>query len=258
MRGFFWSLAVVALAACPVAAQTREPLALRDFGSFHVGGRLAEVSGPVRKVPLGDGKTQEVDPNGTFLVEDMYVQYFLPQNRRGKFPMLMWHGGGLTGVTYETTPDGRPGWLDMFARKGWDVYVSDAVERGRAGFAPPEVFKGEPVFAPLGFAWEQYRIGAPGSFNNAPEKRVAYPGGQFPVAGYDNLVRQMVPRWLTTDDAILTATSPRSTAFVRVSFWFTASPAPSPIARRWRGPTRSRRSSISKAHCAATRRPRRR
>ena len=205
MRGFFWSLAVVALAACPVAAQTREPLALRDFGSFHVGGRLAEVSGPVRKVPLGDGKTQEVDPNGTFLVEDMYVQYFLPQNRRGKFPMLMWHGGGLTGVTYETTPDGRPGWLDMFARKGWDVYVSDAVERGRAGFAPPEVFKGEPVFAPLGFAWEQYRIGAPGSFNNAPEKRVAYPGGQFPVAGYDNLVRQMVPRWLTTDDAILTA-----------------------------------------------------
>jgi pimeloyl-ACP methyl ester carboxylesterase len=194
------------LAATSAAAQTPAPLTLRDFGSFHVGGRLADVSGqPVRKIPLGEGKTQETDPNGTFLVEDMYVQYFLPQQKRGKYPMLMWHGGGLTGVTYESTPDGRPGWLDMFARKGWDVYVSDAVERGRSGFAEPEIFKGEPVFSTLGFAWEQYRIGAPGSFNTAPEKRVAYPGAQFPVEGYDNLVRQLVPRWLTTDDAILTA-----------------------------------------------------
>ena len=25
----------------------------------------------------------------------MYVQYFLPQNRKGKLPLLMWHGGGL-------------------------------------------------------------------------------------------------------------------------------------------------------------------
>jgi hypothetical protein len=35
---------------------------------------------------------------------------------------LLWHGGGLTGVTYETTPDGRDGWLNMFVRSGWDVY----------------------------------------------------------------------------------------------------------------------------------------
>src|SRR5258705_2910626 len=30
------------------------------------------------------------------------------------------------------------------SRKGWDVYVSDAVERGRSGFASPEVWPGEP------------------------------------------------------------------------------------------------------------------
>ena len=93
----------------------------------------------------------------------------------------------------------------MFLRKGWDVYVSDSVERGRSGFAEPEIFKGEPVFATLGFAWENYRIGAPGSFQTATNKRVAYPDTQFPVEGYDNLVRQLVPRWLTTDDAILRA-----------------------------------------------------
>jgi hypothetical protein len=34
----------------------------------------------------------------------MYVQYFLPAKRRGTVPLLMWHGGGLTGVTYETKP----------------------------------------------------------------------------------------------------------------------------------------------------------
>ena len=194
----------VMIAAAPVLAQTGEPIALRGMGSFHVGGRLVDISGqPVRNVTLPDGKTQKVDPNGTFLVEQMYVQYYLSQKQRGKYPMLMWHGGGLTGVTYETTPDGREGWLNMFLRKGWDVYVSDAVERGRSGFAEPEIFKGEPVFSTLGFAWEAYRIGAVGSFQNAREKRIQFPDTQFPVEGYDNLVRQLVPRWLTTDDAIL-------------------------------------------------------
>lgn len=200
------TIVAVSLAISSALAQTKEPLALRDMGSFHIGGRLVEISGePTRDVPLGGGQTQHVDPNGTFLVEQMYVQYVLPQNRLGKFPLLMWHGGGLTGVTYESTPDGRPGFLDMFVRKGWDVYVSDAVERGRAGWAQPEVFKGEPVFTPLGMPWETYRIGAPGSFAVDPAKRVTYPGSQFPVDSYENLVRQMVPRWLTTDDAIMAA-----------------------------------------------------
>jgi hypothetical protein len=51
----------------------------------------------------------------------MYAQYFLVQNRKGKWPLLMWHGGGLTGATYETTPDGRQGWRDMMIRRGWEL-----------------------------------------------------------------------------------------------------------------------------------------
>lgn len=198
--------AAAALVAAPAMGQSGEPLALRGMGSFHVGGHAVEVSGqPVREAKLPDGRVQKVDPNGSFLVEHMYVQYFLPAKKSGKFPMLMWHGGGLTGVTYETTPDGREGWANLFLRKGWDVYVSDSVERGRSGFAEPEIFKGEPVFATQGFAWDSYRIGAPGSFQSAKDKRVAYPGTQFPVDDYENLVRQLVPRWLTTDEAILSA-----------------------------------------------------
>lgn len=48
----------------------------------------------------------------------------------GKYPLLLWHGGGMTGKSYETTPDGRPGWLSYFIRSGWKTYLSDAVERG--------------------------------------------------------------------------------------------------------------------------------
>src|SRR5499425_1889559 len=119
------------LAAGPARAQGKEPIALRDMGSFHVGGRVIEITGqPIKEIVFTPGGVPaKMDPNGKYQVEQMYVQYFLPQNRKGKLPLLLWHGGGLTGVTYETTPDGRDGWLNYFIRKGWDTYISDAVER---------------------------------------------------------------------------------------------------------------------------------
>src|SRR4051794_41654108 len=130
------------------SAMAEEPLVLRGMGSFHIGGRVAEVSGKqVREiVRQPGGPLTKLDPNGQYMVEQMYVQYFLPKNRRGKFPLLMWHGGGLTGVTYESTPDGREGWLNYFVGRGWDVYNSDAVERGRSGFASSDVWSDAPIF----------------------------------------------------------------------------------------------------------------
>jgi pimeloyl-ACP methyl ester carboxylesterase len=118
-------------------------------------------------------------------------------------PLLLWHGGGLTGVTYETKPDGGEGWLTMFIRNGWDTYISDAVERGRSGWT--NTFKGEPVFLPLGDPWERFRIGPLGSWNADKAKRVTYPGTQFPIEAYEQFMKQGVPRWLTTDDAIVAA-----------------------------------------------------
>jgi len=179
----------VLLAGC---AQTQSPIALRDMGSFHIGGREVTVSGkPVKEVVFTPGGVPaKVDLNGTYLVESMYVQYFLPAKPRGSVPLLMWHGGGLTGVTYETTPDGRDGWLNWFVKRGWDVYNSDAVERGRAGWAMyPDIFKGEPLFLP----------------KDEPFGRFRMKGSQFPLESYDSFVRQVVPRWTTTDDAIIAA-----------------------------------------------------
>jgi hypothetical protein len=116
--------ALLTLAGSAASAQNEEPIALRDIGSFHLGGRYVNISGkPTREVTIG-GATQTLNPNGTYLVEQMYVQYLLPQNRKGKVPLLMWHGGGFTGVTYESTPDGREGWLKML--------ISSSVRRRRA------------------------------------------------------------------------------------------------------------------------------
>ena len=104
MRRFLVSMlwgTLLALAAVPACAQAKkEPIALRDMGSFHVGGRLIEITGqPVKEVVFTPGGVPaKVDPNGTYQVEQMYAQYFLVQNPKGKVPLMLWHGGGLTGV----------------------------------------------------------------------------------------------------------------------------------------------------------------
>ena len=201
------SVAATLMAALPARAE--EPIALRDMGSFHVGGRLVEISGkPVHEVTFTPGGVPaKIDPNGTYQVEQMYVQYFLPANERGAYPLLLWHGGGLTGVTYETTPDGREGWLNYFLRKGFSVYNSDAVERGRAGWAQyPDIFKSEPIFLTTSNPFERFRIGdGPNSYDPDPGKRKLMPGSQFPNESYDNFVKQSVPRWITNDDATIAA-----------------------------------------------------
>src|SRR5262245_3255518 len=198
-------VAAAATVLLAVHASAQQPIALRDMGSFHVGGRHIEIKGqPVKEIVFTPGGVPaKMDPNGTYQVEQMYSQYFLVQNRKGKLPLLMWHGGGLTGVTYETKPDGKPGWLNYFLRQGWDVYISDAMERGRSGWT--DQFKGEAIHLPLGDPWERFRIGPIGSWNADKAKRETYPGTQFPIEAYEQFMKQGVPRWVTTDKEIVAA-----------------------------------------------------
>jgi pimeloyl-ACP methyl ester carboxylesterase len=181
------------------------PIRLQAMGSFHVGGRdVAIAEQPLREVQIAPGgPTARIDPNGVFAVEHAYVQYFVPAAIRSDVPLLLMHGGGMTGVAFETTPDGREGWLNFFLRRGWTVYNADAVERGRAGFAQsPLVFQGEPVFLAKQEPFERFRIGGgPGTY----ARREVLEGSQFPVESYDALAKQFVPRWTTTDAAVLAA-----------------------------------------------------
>ncbi len=181
------------------------PVALARWGSFHVGGRLVPLAGkPIRELALSPGGVPaRIDPNGTYLAGAMYAQYMIPAECRGRFPLLLWHGGGMTGACWETTPDGREGWQHFFLRRGWATYVSDAVERGRSGFPPyPDIFPGEPLFLPIENPWERFRIGE-GPYG----RKTQLPGNQFPADGenWKNFMRQVVPRFTTTDEWTLEA-----------------------------------------------------
>ena len=173
-------------------------------GSFHLPGREATVSGipPREDVLTPGGPVRVIDQNGTYEVEQIYVQYVRLAAPRARYPLLMWHGGGMTGVTWEDTPDGRPGWQMAFLEFGHDVYVSDAVERGRASFSPlPGVYGGEPFVRTKQECWEGFRVGPVGSWHEDRDKCRAYDGQRFPVDAFDGFVRQTVPRWTVNDAA---------------------------------------------------------
>lgn len=175
------------------------PIAVRDIGSFHVGGHVHTLSGLPRRerVSTRGGATHHVDPNGEIAVGQMYVQYVRLAKPRGTHPLMLWHGGGMSGVNWETTPDGRPGWQMFFLRAGFDVLVSDAVERGRAGWAPwPAVYEDAPYFRTGKEAWEEtFRFGPPGCWHADRAKRRAYEDTRFPVAHMDAFMKQFAPRW---------------------------------------------------------------
>lgn len=181
------------------------PVSLARWHSFHVGGREVAVTGqPAREVTFTPGSAPaRLDPNGTYLVGGMYAQILAPTPRHGAVPLMLWHGGGLTGACWETTPDGREGWQHFFLRRGWEVVVSDAVERGRSGWVRiPEETGGVPVTLTLENPWERFRIG-PGT----PQQGRAFEGQQFPAdaASWRAFIRQGVPRFTTTDELTLAA-----------------------------------------------------
>ena len=167
---------------------------LKDFGSYTAGGRVHVVSGePVQTIRFTPTTSYRFNPNGHLLVEHAYVQYFVPENRNSAPPVVLVHGGGMTGAMWETTPDGRPGWLQLLLRDGFEVHVVDNVERGRAGWHP-DLWDGDPVVRTMEEAWSLFRIGAEEGFS----ARTPFPGQRFPVRHLEGLCRQFVPRWTST------------------------------------------------------------
>lgn len=173
-------------------------IGLRAIESFFISGRDVALQGlPVMQRRMAQGATpRTVDPNGTCVTGQMYVQAFRQQAPRHPLPVLLWHGGGMTGACWETTPDGRPGWLTWFLRHGFDVLVSDAVERGRAGWSRwPEIYADAPIFRTKNEAWETFRFGPEGGWHDDPARRGTHAPLLFPVAAMDALACQFVPRW---------------------------------------------------------------
>lgn len=184
-----------------VPATAAEPaLQIKKIGGYYVGGKEVVLSGlpVVEKSFTQGGPIRKVDPNGEFEAGQMYVQFVQLAKPKAKYPLLLWHGGGLSGSTWENTPDGREGWQMFFLRQGHDVYVSDAVERGRASWARfPEINSSDPIFRSKLEAWEGFRIGP--KYSADKTKREAFPGTQFPTEAFDQFTKQSIPRWVTSD-----------------------------------------------------------
>lgn len=180
---------------------------LKSIRSFHVGGRLQTLTGmPVTALSHLPGEPPRLsDMNGEHAVGQLYAQHFALESPRHACPILLWHGGGMTGVSWETTPSGQPGWLDYFLRAGYSVYVSDAFERGRASWPPcPEVLPSPPDRRTLASMWALCRFGPDGSYQNAATNR-PHADLQFPIGHLHALACQMTPRWAGTDDWALDA-----------------------------------------------------
>lgn len=174
-------------------------LRIKKIGSFFIGGYDATVNGMTisETSVVANGPKREVNPNGTFKTGQMYVQYAINEDQHCKYPVLFWHGGGMTGACWESTPDGRDGWQTYFLKKGYDVYLSDAVERGRASWSRfPGIYTSEPLFRSKEEAWKLFRIGD----TYTAETKQAFSPQQFPTEAFEDFTKQLVPRWTTNQE----------------------------------------------------------
>jgi hypothetical protein len=178
----------------------REPLILKQQGSFFVGGQqtLSEATGWDQTPPVS------AFGSGDVTVDQMYVQFQIPvtSGPRSKVPLVLVHGCCLSSKTWETTPDGRMGWYEYFTRLGHPTYLAEQSGRARSGFngtiynevklgmrAPNE----QPfvLIATYQFAWSIFRFG--------PSYGVAWPDEQFPMNKVDELFKQVIPDLILTE-----------------------------------------------------------
>lgn len=122
-------LGAVIMASTPVLGQQgkkAEPLIIQDQGSFAVGGTITTAPGTFDPV-------KPLQPAGqTFHGDHLYAFYQVPVSPRG-LPIVMWHGAGQFSKTWETTPDGREGFQNIFLRRRFATYLIDQPRRGNAG-----------------------------------------------------------------------------------------------------------------------------
>ncbi|MGN0208735.1 MAG: hypothetical protein ACI397_04730, partial [Paludibacteraceae bacterium] len=124
-----FAIAMIGLSACTKQAQTNH-LIIAEQGVFTSGGSVTEpIEGeydPTQNwLDLSrKGTTTHVDHANTF--------YQIPADGNG-IPVVFLHGYGQTRTGWQTTPDGREGWADLFLRKGYSVFLVDQPRRGAAG-----------------------------------------------------------------------------------------------------------------------------
>ncbi len=154
------------------AGQEQKPITLKTMGSLLFGGTVIEREN-------GD----------TFHGDHGYAQFYIPQKARN-YPLILWHGMGQSGRSWESTPDGREGFQALLTRRDWPLYIIDQPRRGRAGYTASarDDASAHPTSASERGVWNAFRNGiwVPG------QKASLYPGVRFPSApaAIDQFFRQ--------------------------------------------------------------------
>lgn len=202
MRKFSIALIVAtALAGFCVAAMANEgALIIKKQGVLSSGGTVTEpLSGDFNIAEnwldfSRAGNTAHVDHANTF--------YQIPDGEQ-KSPIVYLHGYGQSRIGWQTTPDGREGWSDIFLRKGRAAFLVDQPRRGAAGSTVKIVNNDQDTrangteFNPGDQAWyTHFRMG-----RGTPNR---YEGSQFPAGeeALNQFLRQMTVNTGNYDAAI--------------------------------------------------------
>ena len=154
-----------------------KPLIIQDQGGRSFGGTI-----------LGDFETASVH------CDHGYVEYQIPVNPR-QLSMLMVHSASTQ--TWEKTFAGDEGYKNIFLRRGFSVYITDAPRVGRGGWGCREW-----TYTPdIGRDQNQvtgWRLG----LWNPPDPPEFFPGVQFPVTDYaiDQVLRARYPEFGGPED----------------------------------------------------------
>jgi hypothetical protein len=159
-------------------------LTIEEQGSFAVGGTVVTAPGEFDPIAHGAFSPGNQSSDGQTLHGDhAFVVYQKPVDAR-ELSLVFWHGYGQSMRTWQTTPDGRKGFQDLFLRRGFNVYNLDQPRRGNAGRSTKPI---NITAAPDDQLWFGiFRLGVGSKF---------YPDIQFSKDPkvLDQFLRQMVP-----------------------------------------------------------------
>ena len=125
LKNAFAALALAAVICGAAFAAEPQPLVIREQGVFAAGGTVKQNPGKFDPYKWNaEGQTLHGDHARVF--------YQIPENAK-KLPLVFLHGAGQSMATWQTTPDGREGFQNIFLRRGFPVYLLDQPRRGQAG-----------------------------------------------------------------------------------------------------------------------------
>lgn len=123
-KNIFFLITLLSFSLVTAQIEDERSISIQEQGSFAVGGTV--------KTNPGTFHTIQRTPEGqTYHGDHAYVFYQKPMQAK-QYPLVMWHGIGQFSKTWETTPDGREGFQNLFLRRNYSVYVLDQPRRGNA------------------------------------------------------------------------------------------------------------------------------